>query len=338
MIRPLPGIGETTTAPAHATSGVPDGRLSVGISACLLGREVRYNGGHKRDRFLSETLSRYIRWVPVCPEVELGLGVPREAIHLERSGEQVRLTTTKSNRDLTKPMSEFAERRVVLLESEALRGFVLKKDSPSCGLERVKVHQPKGPPNREGRGLFAEALVRRFPNLPVEEEGRLCDPRLRENWVERVFAYDALQTLWCSDWTIGSLVDFHTRHKYLLLSHSEPEFRDLGRLVASGKSRDRLELRMQYENGFMRAMRKVASVRRHSNVLEHMLGFFKRRLDSRSRNEIVTLINDYRSGHVPLIVPLTLLRHHVRVCDVAYLKRQVYLNPFPKDLALRNYV
>ena len=310
----------------------------IGVSACLLGEEVRFDGGHKKDRYVTDTLAHYFEWVRVCPEVELGLGTPRETIQLYQLGHDVRLRTTKTQVDLTQRMRTFVKRRVAQLTKEHLDGYILKKDSPSCGMERVKVQQAGGPAKRSGRGLFAEALMERYPNLPVEEEGRLSDPRLRENWVERVFAYHDLKDLWQPRWKISDLVDFHTRYKFLLLSHSEKEYRDLGRLVASAKSQPRGQLRDAYETGFMNAMKKIATVKKNANVLQHMLGFFKKQLDSPSRAELLAHIEDYRGGLVPLVVPLTLVRHYVRILDVAYLRDQVYLNPHPKELALRNHV
>lgn len=316
-----------------------EGRLlRIGISSCLLGQEVRYDGGHKRDRYVTDTLGRYFQWLPVCPEVELGLGTPRETISLVQLGGDVRLRTTKTDVDLTDDMRRFARRRAAQLEKENLAGYILKKDSPSCGMERVKVVQENGPSRRTGRGLFAAALRERMPQLPVEEEGRLCDPRLRENWVERVFAYEALKRLFRGRWTAGDLVAFHTRYKFVLLAHCETDYRALGRLVARAKSLPRAELREQYARQFMTAMEHLATPRRNANVLQHMLGFFKTDLDAATRSEVLAHIDDYRRGLVPLVVPLTLLRHYVRVLNVAYLADQVYLNPHPKELALRNHV
>ncbi len=315
-----------------------DAQIRIGISSCLLGQKVRFDGGHKRDRYLTDTLGQYFTWVPVCPEMEIGLGTPRETIHLVQLEGHVRLRTTKTDVDLTGRMRSFSRKRAAQLADESMCGFILKKDSPSCGMERVKVYQPKGPAKRSERGLFAAALLDRFPNLPVEEEGRLCDPRLRENWVERVFAYDAMRRLWAARWKIGDLVKFHTRYKFTLLAHAEKEFRELGRLVAAAKSTPRDELRERYEAGFMSAMKKIATTKKNSNVLQHMLGFFKTELDESSRHELLTHIEDYRAGLVPLVVPLTLIAHYVRMLDVGYLRDQVYLNPHPKELALRNHV
>jgi uncharacterized protein YbgA (DUF1722 family)/uncharacterized protein YbbK (DUF523 family) len=310
----------------------------IGVSACLLGQEVRYDGGHKRDRYLTDTLGEYFEWVAVCPEVELGLGTPRETIRLVQIGDEVRLRTTRTDVDLTDQMRRFAERRVKQVEKEDLSGYILKKGSPSCGMQRVKVHQQKGPARRRGRGLFAAALREAMPLLPVEDEGRLCDSRLRENWVERVFAYDALKRLFTARWTMGRVVDFHTRYKFALLAHSETDYRQLGRLVAEGKSLPRAEFRDRYSRQFMMAMEKIATPRKNANVLQHILGFFKKDLDAASRQELLTHIDDYRRGLTPLVVPITLLRHYVRLLDVEYLAEQVYLNPHPKELALRNHV
>ena len=251
----------------------PAAPIRIGISSCLLGQKVRFDGGHKHDRYLTDTLGTYFEWVPICPEVEIGLGTPRETIRLVQLGGDTRLVSTKSEVDLTERMQRYATQRVKLLKGEEISGYILKKSSPSCGMERVKVYQPKGPAKRTGTGVFAAALLEQFPNLPVEEEGRLCDPRLRENWVERVFAYVALQALWRGRWRIGDLVDFHTRYKYTLLAHDEKTFRELGRLVAAAKTTPRGELRDRYECLFMTALKRIATTRKNVNVLQHMFGF-----------------------------------------------------------------
>jgi len=316
----------------------PPTSIRVGISSCLLGQKVRFDGGHKHDRYLTDTLGEYFEWVPVCPEVELGLGTPREPIRLVQLGGEVRLVTTKTEVDLTQRMQTYARSRAVALAKEDLNGYILKKDSPSCGMERVRVYAPKGPATRDGQGLFAAALVEQLPNLPVEEEGRLCDPRLRENWVERVFAYHALKRLWSGRWGIGELVDFHSRYKLVLLAHSPRDYEQLGRLVAQAKSVPRSELRLRYERDFMDALKKIATTKKNTNVLQHMLGYFKKQLDALARQELMTHIDDYRRGLVPLVVPVTLIRHYVRILGVPYLRDQIYLNPHPKELALRNHV
>jgi uncharacterized protein YbgA (DUF1722 family)/uncharacterized protein YbbK (DUF523 family) len=311
--------------------------IRIGISACLLGEEVRYDGGHKRDSFLTDVLRRFVEFVPVCPEVEAGFGTPREAMHLRRTNDRIRLVTVKTDRDVTAPMERFVRRRLPALEAEDLSGYVLKKNSPSCGLERVKVYERNGVPAASGRGLFADALIKRFPLLPVEEEGRLNDPELRENFIERVFAYHRLRMLFRSRWTAASLVRFHTAHKLLLMAHAPEGYRRLGRLVAAPAQRRRGELEQSYAEEFMRTMAATATRRRHTNVLQHMAGYFKTRLDAASKAELQSTIDDYRRGLTPLIVPITLLQHHVRVHKVEYLAGQQYLQPHPKELMLRNH-
>jgi uncharacterized protein YbgA (DUF1722 family)/uncharacterized protein YbbK (DUF523 family) len=313
-------------------------RIRLGISACLLGDEVRYDGGHKRDPFLTDILGPLVQWVKVCPEVEVGMGTPRESIRLVENDGRLRLLTVKSGVDHTASMTAYAAARVRALEADDLCGYVLKKDSPSCGMTRVKVYGGSGPGRRIGVGLYAQALLARFPHLPVEEEGRLLDPRLRENFIERVFAYRRLRDLFDGRWTTGDLVRFHTAHKLVLLAHSTVAYTRLGQLVAAGNTADRRSRRMQYTAGFMDALTTIATAPRQTNVLQHMAGYFKKTLDRASRGELLTAIEDYRRGLVPLIVPLTLIRHHVRVHRVTYLEGQVYLAPHPKELMLRNHV
>ena len=205
-------------------------------------------------------------------------------------------------------------------------------------MERVRVFDAHGVPSKSGRGLFAEALLQHFPNLPVEEEGRLNDPRLRENFIERVFAYARLRSLFSGPWKIGDLVAFHTAHKLLLMAHSPQAYQSLGRLVAEASSVPHAQLRDRYESEFMGALREMATSKRQANVLQHMVGYFSKQLDSDSRQELQALVQDYRAGLVPLVVPLTLIRHYVRKYDVTYLRGQVYLDPHPKELMLRNHV
>ena len=316
----------------------------IGISRCLLGEEVRFDGGHKHDTVLTGKFGRFVEWVPVCPEVEVGMGIPREAIHLvadpagvPAGAERVRLVGVRSGTDWTDAMVRYSDDRVRALASENLSGYVLKKDSPSCGMERVRVHQA-AMKTRTGRGLFAEALLRALPNLPIEEEGRLNDLALRENFVERVFAYQRMRRLFAGPWTPGDLVAFHTAHKLLLLAHSRPGYTALGRLVAAAKATPREELADTYQATFMRTLARIATPGRQADVMQHMLGHLKRLIDSGDREEILDAIEAHRRGEVPLVVPITLLRHHVRRHAVAYLTGQVYLDPHPRELALRNHV
>jgi uncharacterized protein YbgA (DUF1722 family)/uncharacterized protein YbbK (DUF523 family) len=319
-------------------ASLPRRPIRIGISSCLLGEAVRFDGGHKRDPFLTETFGRFVEWVPVCPEVECGLGTPRESMRLVRVNDDVRLLTVKTAVDLTGRMERYAQHRVSQLASADLCGYVLKKDSPSCGMARVKVYDAHGVPSRSERGLFARALLERFPSLPVEEEGRLADPRLRENFVERVFAYWRLQGLFAGKWTVGGLVAFHAAHKLILMAHSPEAYRQLGRLVARARSILRAHLERRYTETFMAALAVMATRRRHTNVLQHMTGYFKERLDRASKAELIDAIDAYRRELVPLIVPITLLRHHIRVHEVSYLTGQLYLEPHPRELMLRNHV
>jgi len=315
------------------------GPIRIGVSACLLGQEVRFDGGHKRNDFLTGTLGDFVEFVAVCPEVDIGLGIPRESLRLVRDDNgALRMVANKSGADLTETMNAYAERRAAALEREDLSGYVLKKDSPSCGMERVRIYGRAGMPVRDGRGLFAEALIRRLANLPVEEEGRLNDPNLRENFIERVFAYHRMRALFATRWTAGALVAFHTAHKLTLMAHSARAYAELGRLVADSKRIDRAELRERYSAEFMMALKKLATPARHVNVMQHIAGYLRDRCDSDSRRELMEVIEEYRRAMVPLVVPLTLIRHWVRCFDIAYLKGQTYLEPHPRELMLRNHV
>jgi uncharacterized protein YbgA (DUF1722 family)/uncharacterized protein YbbK (DUF523 family) len=315
-----------------------DPPLRLGVSSCLLGNEVRFDGGHKRDRFITDLLGEFVEWVPVCPEVEAGMETPRPAMRLVRQGEDVRMLETESRHDHTRVMRRFSAGRVRALRRLDLAGYVLKKDSPSCGMTRVKVYGPKGAPRRDGSGLFASALMSACPNLPVEDEGRLNDATLRENFIERVFAYRRLRSLFQGRWTARQVIEFHTAHKLQLMAHSSVTYRELGLLVANVKKTPRGEFRRFYQAGFMGGLSKLASRGRNTNVLQHAAGHLRRFLDSPSRTELAELIHDYRNGLVPLIVPISLMGHHVRHHDIEYLKGQVFLEPHPKELMLRNHV
>jgi uncharacterized protein YbgA (DUF1722 family)/uncharacterized protein YbbK (DUF523 family) len=311
--------------------------LRLGVSSCLLGQEVRFDGGHKRDRFVTDLLGSFVEWVPVCPEVEVGMGTPRPALRLVSDGNDVRMIEIKSERDHTLFMQRYSEKRAGALRNLDLCGYILKKDSPSCGMTRVKVYG-EGMPSRAGRGIYASALMDAYPNLPVEDEGRLNDAKLRENFIERVFAYQRLCGLFRSRWTRGQVVAFHSAHKLQLMAHSTVAYRELGRLVADLKQMPRAAFREQYESGFMAALSHVATRGRNANVLQHAAGHLKTKLDSASRTELAELIHDYRRGLVPLVVPVTLMGHFVRIHEIDYLQGQVFLEPHPKELMLRNHV
>jgi uncharacterized protein YbgA (DUF1722 family)/uncharacterized protein YbbK (DUF523 family) len=313
--------------------------LRLGVSACLLGHRVRHDAGHKRDAFVTERLGPFVEWVPVCPEVELGLGIPRPTIRLERRSGALRLIEPRSGADLSGPMRAFAADRVAQLEALELCGYVLKADSPSCGMAGVRVWPVDGGPvTRSGRGLFACHLMQRLPLLPVEEEGRLHDAPLRDNFVERLFAYRRLRALLRGRWRAADLIRFHTAHKLQLLAHEPRAYRELGRLVARAGELPRARLAERYGQGFMAALARVATPGRNADVLRHALGHLRGRLDRDARAELADRIEDYRRGRLPLIVPIALLRRHVRAHGIAYLAGQVWLEPDPRELMLRNLV
>lgn len=312
--------------------------IKIGVSTCLLGQKVRFDGGHKHDRYITQTLGQFFAFVPVCPETECGLGVPREAMRLVGDVRSPRLVTNKSHVDHTDRMLSWVADRLNGLEKEDLCGYIFKKDSPSSGLHRVKVYSDKGQPVRSGRGLFAAAFTARFPRIPVEEEGRLHDPDLRENFIERVFALKRWREALDQGQSMGILVDFHTREKLLLMAHSPKHYREMGRLVANGKSLRPTDLVDRYENLLMEALNLKATPPKHTNVLMHVMGYFKKQLSGDEKQELLELIGSYRNGHLPLIVPITLLNHFVRKHRQPYLAGQTYLTPHPIDLQLRNHV
>ena len=317
--------------------------IRIGVSACIVGQDVRYNGGHKLDRFIRNTLGAFVTFVPVCPEVELGLGVPRETLRLLRpSGrtKQVQLVAPKSGTKHTTAMLSYARKRVAELEEEALCGFIVQKGSPSCGMERVRIY-PKmegGAPSRDGRGLFTQVLMDRNPHLPVEEDGRLNDPLLRENFIVRVFAYRRLRTLFTPRWRLGDVVAFHAREKMLLLAHDRKGHTALGRMVAHAKELPRAQFKQDYMHSFLTILARKATRKKNANVMQVMSGHFKKHIDSDDRAELREVIESYRQRLVPLIVPITLIRHHVRKHGISYLAQQSFLDPHPRELMLRNHV
>ncbi len=313
-------------------------KIRLGVSACLLGQQVRYDGGHKWDRFLTDTLGKFVEFVPVCPEVECGLPVPREAMRLVGDPEAPRLVTTHTGRDLTDQMLTWARRRVQELAAADLQGFIFKSGSPSSGMERVRVYTDQGMPGKTGVGLFARAFRERFPLLPVEDEGRLHDPLLRENFIEAIFAYRRWRDLAVQPPAWKRLIDFHARHKLLLLSHSPVHYRALGKLVAHTAGLTPTEAYDQYQTLFLEVLRRRPTVKKHLNVLEHLLGYFKKELSPDEKQEVLELYAAYRQGYVPLIVPLTLINHFVRKYRQPYLQEQYYLHPHPLELQLRNHV
>lgn len=322
----------------HAHSDTGQSPIRIGISSCLLGEKVRFDKGHKRDAFIVETLGQFFSWTPVCPEMEIGLGTPRESLRLIGDAAAPQLIAPKSQSDYTEPMQQFADHRLAQLENLELHGYILKKGSPSCGMTRVRVYANSGIPQRNGQGLFARALMERLPLLPVEEEGRLHDMPLRENFIERVFAYHRWRRLVASNPTPGHVVQFHSQNKMSLLAHSRSHYQALGRLVAQAGTLPIDDLLREYGAQFMAGLKVKATRKKHANVLSHLQGYLKKHLDAVDKAELVTCIDDYRQGLVPLVVPLTLIQHHFRRHPTPWVEEQTYLNPYPAELMLRNHV
>lgn len=314
-----------------------EGKIRLGISSCLLGNKVRYDGGHKLDHFLTDTLGAHVEYVPVCPEVEVGLPIPREALRLVGDPLDPRLVTNRSGEDITERMRSWASRRLDELEKEDLCGFIFKSGSPSSGMERVRVYDSGGVPRKTGVGIFAQAFMERFPSLPVEDEGRLNDPDLRENFIERIFALRRWRELEKGEFTVGALVKFHSAHKLQIMAHSPKHYAEMGRLVAHGAEMEASDLARAYRGMFLEALGHHATPGRNANVLKHIAGYFRKRLDSSERQELSETIENYRTGLFPLIVPVTLINHYVLKYDDPYLKQQHFLRPHPLELKLRNH-
>ncbi len=313
-------------------------KIRLGISSCLLGERVRFDGGHQMDRFLTDILGKYVEYVPVCPEVECGFGVPREPFRLVGNPSSPRLLTARTKKDCTERMVKWARRRVVELDKQGLCGFIFKSGSPSSGMERVRVYDNNVVPVKRGVGVFARIFMERFPLLPVEEEGRLHDMKIRENFIERIFALKRWREVIEQGRQLATLIRFHTEQKLLIFSHSPKYAAAMGKLVAHAKELPPGEVYEKYQTLLMDALRLKATIKKHVNVLFHIMGFFKRDLSQDEKAELLEVIEDFRRGYIPLIVPITLLNHYVRKYKKEYLQKQCYLNPHPLELQLRNHV
>ncbi|MEB0041174.1 MULTISPECIES: DUF523 and DUF1722 domain-containing protein [unclassified Pseudomonas] len=309
----------------------------IGISACLMGVEVRFNGGHKESHLCTETLNEYFDFVPACPEVAIGMGIPREAIRLIGDPEAPQaIGSVHSELNVTQALADYGVHMATQMND--ICGYIFMQKSPSCGLERVKVYQDNGLPSPRGRGIYARAFCALQPNLPVEEDGRLNDPVLRENFVTRVFAYADWQALLSSGLSRRGLTEFHSRYKYQLMANNPAQYRVLGKMLGSMAKTDPQDIAPLYFSELMAALKKCATRGTHTNVLQHLNGYFKKTMSQDDREEMQRLISQYRRGVVPLVVPLTLLKHHLRQHPDAYLAQQVYLQPHPENLGLRNAI
>lgn len=309
----------------------------IGISACLLGQEVRFDGGHKRDRFITDILGRYVEFYPLCPEMESGMGAPRDSLRLTDVTGEVRLITNKTGEDKTQQLQQWCDTRTREIEEIPFCGFIFKSKSPSCGLHRVKVYG-KHMAEKKGQGLFAKSFQEHFPLIPLEEEGRLHDDALRENFIERLFIMQRWYTLIESQPTLHDLLTFHTKHKYLLMSHSPNKSKELGAFLAAGKKDEIQSLLTGYQEKLFPIMSQIATAKKQTNTLHHIMGYFKKDLTKDEKAELVEVIDRYHDKLVPLIVPITLLNHYVRKYQPEYLRDQYYLNPHPMELMLRNHV
>ena len=333
----MSGFGKTEMARQKRQKVNSESKIRLGISSCLLGNTVRYDGGHKLDHYLRDTLGQFVEWVPVCPETECGLPIPREAMHLVGDPDAPRLVTRFTGIDHTDRMSRWTKKKLRYLEEQNLCGFVFKARSPSSGMQGVKVYSASGTSFRKGSGIFAKAFMARLPFVPVEDNGRLQDPGIRENFIERIFVYQRWRELGDDSGTIGDLVSFHAGHKLLLMSHSIKHLRELGTLVSKAKKYKRSELFERYFQVLMDGLKLQTTRKKHTNVLQHMAGYFKKQLSSEEKQELQDVITQYHQGLVPLIVPVTLIKHYVRKYSEPYLQGQHYLNPHPLELMLRNH-
>ena len=314
-------------------------KIPVGISSCLLGENVRFDGGHKQHSYVQQTLGEYFEFRPFCPEVAIGLGIPRKPIRLVRKpgSEEIHcVSTVDASQEFTNELAQMANDQAHWHRD--LCGYILKRGSPSCGMERVKVYSDKGMPFNDGAGIYAATMMQNFPELPCEEEGRLGDSRLRENFIQRVYVMWRWKQLVAEGVTVGKLVDFHARHKLILMSHDQQDYRELGKLVASIRKENLEETLPVYLNDLMKALKKIATVGNHVNVLQHIQGYLKQNLDRDDKQELVQCIEDYRQGVVPLIVPITLLNHHFRRNPNEYIERSWYMKPYPSELSLTNLI
>lgn len=312
-------------------------RIRLGISRCLLGEKVRYDGGHKLDRFLRDTLGAYVEYIPVCPEVECGLGTPRESMILAYDTQGPRLLTSGSGGDHTGQIKRWAEKRLAGLGPESLEGFIFKSGSPSCGMEKIDIHDESGAHGRKGPGIFAGMFIKRFPLLPAIDEVRLHDLKTRENFIEAVFTMRRWRDSLEGGRSRGNIVDFHTRHKLLIMSHGTEIYRETGHLIGQAGEKELNDLYGQYQELLVKALRLKATTGKNTNVLRHAAGYLKRQLSADEKQELSETIEHYRRGTIPLIVPITQLGHYVRKYGQPYLKRQYYINPNPLELRLRNH-
>lgn len=312
-------------------------KINIAISKCLLGEKVRYDGQHKHDRYITGTMEKFFNWVGVCPEADCGMSIPREAMRLVGTPDNHRLMTINSKTDLTPQMLKWAKPKLAELAKVNLCGYIFKAKSPSSGMARIKIYNDKGNVAGYGSGIFAGMFMERFPLVPVIDEGRLHDPDLRENFIERVFVYSRWQKLVESGFDPANLQEFHANHKLLMMAHSPAKLKALGGFVAAINKRSKQQAYTEYFERVTEILKMIPTIKKHTNVLQHIMGYFKNDLSTFEKQELVNLIEHYREGYMPRIVPLTLLCHYTKKYDKAYLKGQYYLEPSPMELLLQNH-
>ena len=313
-------------------------KIKIGVSSCLLGNTVRYDGGHKLDYNLRDTLGRYVEWAPVCPEVEAGFSVPREPMRLIGDAGSLRLVAVPTGVDQTRTLSRWIRSKLKQLGQENICGFVFKARSPSCGVHDTKIFAPSGRLIGRGAGVFAAEVLTRFASLPLEDEDRLQDRGITENFIERVFVYQRWRQLKEKSGKVGDLISFHSEHKYLIMSHSVKHLKELGALVSNAKKYTRPMLFEKYSQILMEGLRLTATRKKHTNVLQHMAGYFKKQLTSGEKKELLDVITLYNKGLIPLVAPITLIQYYTGKYGEPFLNQQHYLNPHPLELMLRNHV
>jgi len=324
--------------PHRYTRAAPEFKIPVGVSACLLGDNVRYNGGHSQSQLCMKTFAQYFDYVKFCPEVSAGFPTPRPTMRLTGNPEAPVLRFTNDPESvLTEQLTSGFEHKIA--NCDGLDGYILMKNSPSCGLERIKIYQENGHPHKErGRGLFTQALMEKYPLLPVEEEGRLNDVHLCENFIMRVFAHYHFRNEVLAQPSYANLLNYHSGYKYLLMAHSQPAYKSLGKRLATASKEPLDALLLEYQTAFMQAIEHPAKRGSHCNVLLHILGYLKKTVPGEERQDIVDIIEQYQRGEVNLTTPVTLLHHYIKRDGSDYIRAQRYLEPYPAALGLRNHV
>ena len=309
--------------------------IKVGVSACVMGEKVRYDGGHKQSNYTVNYLSKVFQMVPTCPEVGMGMPVPRPAIRVvEGKSDNLLVDSKDATLDYTSDLENYYQKQKPVFPE--LDGYIFAAKSPTCGVERIKVFDDEGNLlHRKGRGLFADRVMKGFPHLPVEEDGRLNDMGLRESFVTRVFVHASYRNEVLAEPSVNALVAFHSKHKFLVMAYNPIAYRQLGRVVANAKHARFETVSEQYMSLLMSALSKPTNRKKHTNVLMHLQGFLKKKLDKQDKQELTEQIDQYRLGHLPLMAPITLINHHLKHHPNDYVSSQVYLQPYPAELQLR---